>query len=59
MDSFRIGDAIFQLLNLGFLLLIIVLIVSFFRSYIKRRNQLDSLEKKIDDINEQIKKGNN
>lgn len=58
MDSFRIGDALFQLFSLGFLVLIIVLIVWFFRSYTKRRNQLDSLEKKIDDLNEQIKKGN-
>ncbi|WP_249872895.1 DUF4083 domain-containing protein [Oceanobacillus saliphilus] len=58
MDSLRIGDALFQLFSLGFLVLIIVLIVWFFRSYIRRRNQLDSLEKKIDDINEQIKKGN-
>ena len=58
MDSFRIGDALFQLFSLGCIVLLIVLIVWFFRSYIKRKNQPDSLEKKIDDINEQIKKGN-
>lgn len=58
MDSLRIGDIIFQLFSLGFLVLIIVLIVWLFRSYIKRKNQLDNLEKKINDINEQIKKGN-
>lgn len=58
MDSFRMGDVLYQLFSLGFLVLIILLIVWFIRSNIKRRNRLDSLEKKIDDINEKIKKGN-
>lgn len=58
MGGFNIGDALFQLFSFGFLVLIIVLIVLLFRSFSKRRNQLDSIEKKIDSINEQIKKDN-
>ncbi|OKL36863.1 DUF4083 domain-containing protein [Domibacillus mangrovi] len=57
MSNFNIGDALFQLFFLGFLALIIVLIVSFFRSNKNRRSQLDRIEKKIDDMNEQRKKG--
>jgi hypothetical protein len=37
---------------------IVVLIVRFFRYLSKRKNQLDRLEKKIDEINEQIKRDN-
>lgn len=58
MGGFNIGDALFQLFSIGFIVLIIILIVLFFRSFSKRRNQLDSIEKKIDAINEQIKKDN-
>ena len=57
MSGFNLGDALFQLVNLGFIVLIIIVIVSFFRSTKNRRNQLDRIEKKIDDINEQMKKG--
>ena len=57
MSSFNVGDAVFQLFNLGLLALIMVLIV-YFSVLQDRRNQLDRIEKKIDDISEQLKKGN-
>jgi uncharacterized membrane protein YciS (DUF1049 family) len=56
LSNFSLGDALYQLFAFGFLVMIIVLIVSFFRSNKKRRNQLDKIEKKIDDMNEQLKK---
>ncbi|WP_042337739.1 hypothetical protein [Bacillus andreraoultii] len=55
MSSFTVGDALYQLFYLIFLVLIIVLIVLFIRSNKKRRNQLDRIEKKINDLEEQIK----
>lgn len=58
LGDFNVGDALFQLFSFGFLVLIIVLIVLLFRSFPKRRNQLDRIEKKVDAINEQIKKDN-
>ena len=58
LSGFNLGDALFQLFNLAFIVLIIVLIVSFFRSKKNRRNQLEKIEKKIIDIETQIKKEN-
>ena len=55
MGGFNLGDALYQLVNLGFIVLIIIVIVSFFQSTKNRRNQLDRIEKKIDDMNEQTK----
>ena len=49
------GDVLFQLFLLAFIVLIIVLIVSFFRSNKKRKDQLNRIEKKIDDMNQGIK----
>ncbi|MDQ0229211.1 DUF4083 domain-containing protein [Metabacillus malikii] len=56
MNSFNLGDALFQLFYLAFIVLIVVLIVSFLRSNKKRNNQLDRIEKKIDDMNQRVKK---
>ncbi|WP_428910810.1 DUF4083 domain-containing protein [Niallia sp. Krafla_26] len=56
MSSFNLVDALFQLLSLACIVLIIVLIVSFFRSKKYRKKQLDRIEKKIDDINQRINK---
>ncbi|MGE7764983.1 DUF4083 domain-containing protein [Peribacillus sp. NPDC096540] len=58
MSSFNIADMIFQLFCLIFLILIIVGIVSLFRSVKQRKTRLDIMEKKMDDLYEQIKKGN-
>ncbi|WP_038246483.1 hypothetical protein [Virgibacillus salexigens] len=54
MGGFHFGDVLFQLLSLAFIILIIVLIVSLFRSNKKRTNQLNRIEKKIDDENHRI-----
>lgn len=58
MSGLNIGDALWQLFNIGLLVVIIVLIVFFIRSGIKRRKQLDRIEKKMDEIEMQIRKGN-
>ncbi len=50
MSNFNIGDAIYQIISLIILVLVILLIVRLFRSFSKRRNQLDSIEKKIDSL---------
>lgn len=55
-SSFRVGDALAQLFFIGFLVLMFVLIFSFFRSNKNRRIQLNRIEKKMDDLKEQIKK---
>lgn len=52
-NSFNLGDALIQLFSLVFIVLIIVLIVSAFRSNNKRKIQLDRIEKKIDNLNQQ------
>lgn len=54
MSSFNIGDVLFQLVYLGFLIFIISLIVSFFRSRKKHSIQMDRLEEKIDTLIEQL-----
>jgi len=59
LSGFNLGDALFQLLSLAFIVLIIALIVSLFRSNKKRKNQLDRIEKKIDDMNQQINNDTN
>ncbi|MDX8361621.1 DUF4083 family protein [Cytobacillus sp. IB215316] len=58
MMDVNLGDLIFQLFTFGSLILAIILIVLFIRSISKRRNQLDSIEKKVDAINERINKNN-
>lgn len=52
--EYNLGDIIFQLISIGSLVTIIALIVVVFRTYNKRKNQLNNIEKKIDHINEQI-----
>ncbi|MCO0598162.1 DUF4083 domain-containing protein [Peribacillus butanolivorans] len=56
MSSFNMADMIFQLFCLIFLILIIVGIVSLFRSVKQRKTRLDIMEKKMDDLYELIKK---
>ena len=55
LSGLNSGDVLFQLFLLAFIVLIIVLIVSFFRSNKKRKDQLNRIEKKIDDMNQGIK----
>ncbi|MFI8495836.1 DUF4083 family protein [Peribacillus butanolivorans] len=56
MSSFNMADMIYQLFCFVFLILIIVGIVSFFRSVKQRKTRLDIMEKKMDDLYELIKK---
>ncbi|MET3321659.1 UNVERIFIED_ORG: cbb3-type cytochrome oxidase subunit 3 [Peribacillus simplex] len=56
MSSFNMADMIFQLFCLIFLILIIVGIVSLFRSVKQRKTRLDIMEKKMDDLYELNKK---
>ena len=56
LSGLNSGDVLFQLFSLAFIVLIIVLIVSFFRSNKKRNDQLNRIEKKIDDMNQRNKK---
>ena len=56
LSGLNSGDVLFQLFSLAFIGLIIVLIVSFFRSNKKRKDQLNRIEKKMDDMNQRIKK---
>ena len=55
LSGLNSGDALFQLFSLAFIVLIIVLIVSFFRSNKKRKDQLNRIEREIDDMNQGIK----
>ncbi len=55
MSSFNLGDAIYQLISFIILILIIVFLVRLFRTFSKRRNQLDRIEKKVDALDEKIK----
>ncbi|QOS92553.1 DUF4083 domain-containing protein [Brevibacillus sp. JNUCC-41] len=50
---------IYQLFCLVFLILIIVGTVSLFRSMKQRKTRLDIMEKKMDDLQELIKRGKN
>ncbi|MDX8365250.1 DUF4083 family protein [Cytobacillus sp. IB215665] len=58
MRDVNLGDLIFQLFTFGSLILAIILIVLFIRSILKRSNQLDRIEKKVDAINERLNKNN-
>ncbi|MEH7374462.1 DUF4083 domain-containing protein [Neobacillus drentensis] len=57
-STINVGDIIFQLIYFGFLVLFIILIVSYFRSNKKRWNQLDRIEEKLNLLTEEIKKLN-
>jgi len=50
------SNIIFQLVFLAILVLIVIVIVSAVRTITKRSKQIDSIEKKIDEMNHQIKK---
>lgn len=50
MNGLNIGEVLWQLFNIGFLVLIVVLFVSLFRSNKNRREELDRIEKKINDF---------
>ncbi len=53
--SINIGDIVATLFSLGFVVLVIFLIIQLFRTNNKRKQQLDRIEKKIDELNKQSK----
>ena len=53
MSIFSISGLIILLLFIG---LIVWLFVLLFRSFSKRNNKMNSIEKKLDDVNNQIKR---
>lgn len=59
MNSINIRDVVFQLICFGLLAFFVLFIVGLFRSNKKRIRQLDRIEKKIDVMDELIKKGHN
>ncbi|MED4885161.1 DUF4083 domain-containing protein [Bacillus smithii] len=59
MNSINIGDVVFQLICFGLLVLFVLFIVWLFRSNKKRIRQLNRIEKKIEEMDVQIKKGYN
>lgn len=50
------GDVLVTLFSFGFFIIIAFLVVWLFRSNNKRKNQLDIIEQKIDELNKQVKK---
>ncbi|WP_255485891.1 hypothetical protein, partial [Sporosarcina sp. BP05] len=57
-STFNFGDIIFTLFSLGFIVIIIALIVFVIRTNNKRKHQLDRIEKKVDNLNQQTKSSN-
>ncbi len=53
MSEFHLGDALFQLVVLGGLVVLVFLIVKGIRSFGKRKAQLDRLESKMDSLLEE------
>ncbi len=52
----NIGDIIFQLISILVVIFFITMIVSFFRSSKKRKEQLDRIESKLDKLSGQSTK---
>jgi len=52
-SNINFEDILFTFFSLGFIMLIIALIVSLMRTNNKRKQQLDRIEKKIDNLNQQ------
>lgn len=49
-SGLNVGDIIFQLFTLGVPILFIVIIVSFWRSYKRKKAQLDRIEDKLNSL---------
>lgn len=58
MSAFSLGDALYQLFGLGFLVLIVFLVAFVFRSIKQRTIQLNRLEEKVDRLSKERKRGN-
>ncbi|MGM9923540.1 MAG: DUF4083 domain-containing protein [Bacillus sp. (in: firmicutes)] len=57
MDGLNVGDVIVQLFAFGFLILAVMVIILLVRSTGKgRRNRLDELEKRVEQLEQQLKR---
>lgn len=52
IKTYNLGDILFTLFSLGFIVLILALVVWVIRSGSKRKQQLDRIEEKIDNLNQ-------
>ncbi len=57
--NMQTGDLIFQFFSIGFLALVVGLIVLFYRSIKKRKNQLNRMEEKMNVLHDEIKRKRN
>lgn len=57
-ESINLGDLIITLVSFGFLAIIVILVIWFLVSNKKRKNQLNSIENKIDALSEKVNKFN-
>ncbi|MBS3678984.1 DUF4083 domain-containing protein [Ornithinibacillus massiliensis] len=56
MDGFHIGDMIFQLAFIAFIILTSMVLIIFFRSSRKRKKQLNQLAEKVDALQSKLEK---
>lgn len=52
IKTYNVGEILFTLISLGFIMLILALVVWVIRSGSKRKQQLDRIEEKIDNLNQ-------
>ena len=57
-STINIGDVIFTLLSLGFVVLIVIVVIWLVSSNKKRKHQLTTIENKIDALSEKVNKHN-
>jgi hypothetical protein len=58
MGAFNLGDTLFQMFSLGFLVLLVFLVAFVFRSIKQRTIQLNRLEEKVEKLSKEVKRGN-
>ncbi|MBM7621137.1 flagellar biogenesis protein FliO [Bacillus tianshenii] len=58
MGAFNLGDALFQLFSLGFLVLLVLFVAFVFRSIKQRTIQLNRLEEKVEKLSNEGERGN-
>ncbi|WP_417899831.1 DUF4083 domain-containing protein [Bacillus haimaensis] len=58
MGAFNLGDDLFQLFSLGFLVLLVFLVAFVFRSIKQRTIQMNRVEENVEKLSEEVKRGN-
>lgn len=51
-NSFNLGDILFTVVSIGFLILLVVLVVLLIRASNNRKKRLDRIEEKLDKLND-------